>query len=303
MKRLLKWLVIIVGGVLLAVVIAAAVLTIIGSSRLSGHYDVDPQPLTVSANEQDIARFKNLDSQLGCTFCHGPDLGGGLVDADLQIYAPNLTTGVGGVGATDFSDKDLVRAIHHGVDPQGRALLLMPADQFTNLSEADLAAALAFVRSFPPVNNEVPKSNPSLIFRVFMGLGLIPEGIIVPAREIDHNAPYRPYVEPGETAEYGQYLTSIAYCTHCHRSDFQGGEFPFPDPEAPVVPNISGNGEVGTWTVDQFRNTLRTGVTPAGRPLNPEYMDWPTVGLMSDEELGAIYLYLQSLSSVEAKGN
>ena len=65
-----------------------------------------------------------------------------------RVIAPNLTRGRGGVGAT-FSDADFVRAIRHGVDPSGRPLLIMPADDYTHFSDADLGMIIAYVRSLP----------------------------------------------------------------------------------------------------------------------------------------------------------
>ena len=54
------------------------------------------------------------------------------------------------------------------------------------------------------------------------------------------------------------------------------------------------SGEVGQWTVDQFVNTLRTGVTPSGHQLDPE-MPWEIYKNMVDQDLQAIYTYLHTL--------
>lgn len=80
-------------------------------------------------------------------------------------------------------------------------------------------------------------------------------------------------------------------CTHCHRKDLAGGPFPIPDPNAPQVPNLRAAGQ---WSLEQFETALRTGVRPFGNPLDPEYMPWRDHN-MTDEELEAIWLYLQSL--------
>ena len=47
----------------------------------------------------------------------------------LSIPTPNLTSGAGGVGAT-FQDEDCVRAIRHGVGPDGRALVYYAVEGF-----------------------------------------------------------------------------------------------------------------------------------------------------------------------------
>lgn len=47
---------------------------------------------------------------------------------------------------------------------------------------------------------------------------------------------------------------------------------------------------------------LREGRTPDRRTLDRRQMPWPDLGRMSDDELGAIYFYLQTVSHVE-EGN
>ena len=66
-------------------------------------------------------------------------------------------------------------------------------------------------------------------------------------------------------------------------------------PGAINAPNLTPGGELNAWTDAVFINTIRTGVAPSGHALNPAEMPWKTFGSYSDEELKAIFLYLQSL--------
>jgi len=61
-----------------------------------------------------------------------------------------------------------VRAIRHGVDEEGKPLLVMPAQDFYYLSDKDLGAVIAYVRSVPPVNGKQPDQTIALPAR---GLG------------------------------------------------------------------------------------------------------------------------------------
>lgn len=55
---------------------------------------------------------------------------------------------------------------------------------------------------------------------------------------------------------------------------------------------------LGTWNQATFIATIRNGKhMGAGRPLNPP-MPWQGYAQMSDEDLGAIYAYLQSIPAV-----
>jgi hypothetical protein len=57
----------------------------------------------------------------------------------------------------------------------------------------------------------------------------------------------------------------------------------------------------GKWTEKQFVDTLRTGRhLGIGRPLLPP-MPWPMIGSLNDDDLKAIYAYLQSLPPVKNK--
>jgi hypothetical protein len=46
-------------------------------------------------------------------------------------------------------------------------------------------------------------------------------------------------------------------------------------------------------------NTIRTGVTPEGREIRGEYMPWGSYTFMNDDELKAVWVYLQSLPKLE----
>jgi len=62
---------------------------------------------------------------------------------------------------------------------------------------------------------------------------------------------------------------------------------------------LTSSGNVGQWTEAEFIQTMRTGVTPAGKQL-VEFMPWKFYGKMNDVELKAIYLYFQSLGVATA---
>lgn len=63
-----------------------------------------------------------------------------------------------------------VRAIRHGVNPQGRGLLIMHSDAYHNLSEVDLGALIAYLKSLPPVDNVLPDRRIELLGRMIMAV-------------------------------------------------------------------------------------------------------------------------------------
>ncbi|MCL4562993.1 MAG: cytochrome c [Chloroflexi bacterium] len=212
----------------------------------------------------------------------------------LTIPTPNLTAGAGGVGAT-FSDEDWVRAIRHGVRPDGSALFIMPSKAFHYLSDEDLGAVIAYVKSLSPVDNPMPERRVELLGRMMIGVGMFPP---FAADWIDHagQAPAAP--QPGVNIAYGEYLAHI--CTECHGANLNGAPFGPPGQEVPS-PNLTPGGELAAWSEEGFIHTLRTGVTPSMQTLSEE-MPWKSFGQMTDDELKALWLYLHSLPAREQGG-
>ncbi len=125
-------------------------------------------------------------------------------------------------------------------------------------------------------------------------MALLSDPSLLAAEVIDHDAARPASPEPGVTVEYGRYLS--ASCTVCHGEDFAGGS------GAGAGLNLTGGGDLASWTEDDFLTTLRTGVTPLGDRLNPELMPWERISQMTDDELRAIWLYLQTLTAVQTDG-
>lgn len=103
-----------------------------------------------------------------------------------KVVASNLTSGKGGVGGK-YTDRAWVRAIRHGIQADGTALLFMPATEFCFLSDEDLGAVIAYMKSAPAVDNELPPSSVSWTGRVVMTL--VPAITFIPAELIPHEAP------------------------------------------------------------------------------------------------------------------
>jgi len=295
MKRILKWLGIVLGVLLIVLVVAITATQVMAQSRLNKTYNVDAQTsLIIPADEAALARGEHLVTAVShCDGCHGADLGGVPFIDDPTIgliYSPNLTMGQGGLGAT-YTAEDWVRSLTHGVAPDGRMLLVMPSQHFRHYSDEDLAAIIAYVKSVPPVDREKPENHLSILGRTLFAIGGFGQ---MPAEMIDHNAPRPTAPVEGVTVEYGEHLATVGVCRDCHMPNLAGGR---PAPSDPYAPNLTPGGELAGWTQEDFINTIRTGVTPAGRELNP-MMPWESYRNMTDAELQAIWLYLQSLPAL-----
>ena len=301
MKKVLKWIGIVLGSVVALLVAAAAVLYVLGSTRLNKTYDLQPQAIAIPTGEAAIARGRHLDEALTfCQECHGDQLEGDIFEDEPMIaafYAPNLTSGQGGLGAS-YSDANYVSAIRHGVDPQGRGLLIMHSDVYQNLSRQDLGALIAYLKSAPPVDNELPDPKIMPLGRILVALGVFDSESLplIPAEKIDHQASFVEMPPQDATAEYGAYLMSITLCHMCHGPELAGG--PALEPGMPSGTNLTPSGELGDWSEADFIHTMRTGVTPHGHKLDPDFMPWDAYAKLTDTELSSLWLYLQSLPAV-----
>ena len=299
MKKILKLSVKIIGGLVGLLVLAFAVLYIIGTvkwNRIRGNaYEVPVERISIPTDPASIARGEHIATIRMCKDCHTENWSGqsDSVPGLITLSIPNLTPGVGGMGATN-TDEDWVRAIRHGVGQDGRGLVLMPSRVWYYLSDEDLSALIAYLKTLPPVDNELPVTDLGPLGRVMMALGQLPPEATVPdVTVIDHDGPRPVAPQPGVTVEYGEYLAST--CALCHGVNFNGQTIRI-DAEY-LAPNLTMGGEMHAWSEEDFMTTLRTGVTPNGNQLK-DVMPWKYFGQMTDDELKAVWMYLQSLPAL-----
>lgn len=298
MRRLLKWIGFTVAGLLGLVLILITAVYIVSGMRMSKTYTVAGAAIPIGADEASRRNGERLATIRGCIECHGQDLGGKIFIDDPALgtlYAPNLTRGKGGA-ASRYHNEDWDRSIRHGVNPNGRALLVMPSQEFNLISDKDLGDIVAYIESLKPVDRTFPASKVGPAGRALFIAGKIP---LVPAEVIDHTAKRVPAPAPGPTVAYGQYLATT--CTGCHQKDFSGGSVPGAPPTAPRSANLTPDFEtgIGMWTEAQFMTALRTGRRPDGRVLNPQAMPWKMTQHMTDEEIRALYRYLRTVPAVK----
>lgn len=294
-RKILKWIGIVLGSLIGLLLLAFAVLSIIGTvrwNRLHGQYEVPVETIAIPTDQASIARGEHIATIRMCGHCHTESLSGKFesVPGLISLAFPNLTSGAGGVGDTN-TDKDWVRAIRHGVGYDGRGLVLMPSAVFYYLSDEDLGALIAYLKSLPPVDNEMQPTNLGLLGRIMLPLGQLPPDIVPNVTVIDHDAPRPVAPEPGVTVEYGAYLANT--CTLCHGPNLNGQTLSV-GPNVFVALNLTRGGEMVGWSEEQFMATMRTGVTPGGKQLI-DFMPWKYLGRMTDDELKAVWMYLQSL--------
>ena len=278
----------IVGGIVGLAVLLLLVANVVSLVRQHRRYDIPDTALTVPADSASISRGRHLVIAVtACTSCHGADLGGQVVmDEPLlgRFVGSNLTAGAGGLGRQNI-DRDLVRAIRHGVGRSDRSLVFMPSESFQELSDRDLGAIVAYLRTVPPVDRSLTPTRVGPMGRALHLVGFP----LLPAEVIDHQ---RRVAEPPARAgvDYGSYLATLAGCRGCPGPELRGGGGPGPSLTS---------GALAGWTEADFGRAVREGRRPDGSAL-AEPMPWRNYAGMTDDEMSALWQYVRSRLQVSA---
>ncbi len=187
MKRVLKYLLYLLCVVVAVVGVAVAYVFYASNQRLAKTYVVTPPAVAVPVGDPAaIERGRYLVHKVSlCIECHGEDLGGKpLAETPLtSLWGSNLTRGRGGLG-TSYTDADFVRALTNGVKKNGQSVIFMPSQDY-KFTEADMGALIAYIRSVPPVDREVPEPEVGFLARALGVADLFP---LLSAEFIDHDA-------------------------------------------------------------------------------------------------------------------
>lgn len=314
MKKYLVW---VPAGVAACMGIAVAALSVKQPARR-------PAPaLSVERTGERIERGKYLYEQAAhCAGCHNgrdwskfsaPSLPGHMgvgfefpeeLGLPGKVVAPNLTsdrqTGLGG-----WTDGEIVRAIREGVSRDGRALFpFMPYPQYRNMSDEDVFAIVAYLRTLPPVRKPQPATQ--LNFPASVMVKFTPKPVEGPV-----SAPAR-----SDRGAYGEYLVRMGNCIECHSQlergevvagkEYAGGqEFPingFVVRSANITPDEETG--IGKWSEDRFVAKFKGYANmslenaPRHTQANFTLMPWVEMASMPEEDLRAIYTYLRTLKPV-----
>jgi mono/diheme cytochrome c family protein len=316
MKKILKVAGYLIGALVLFLVIAFAFLQF-------GFPKVDPAPeLSIDYTQERIERGAYLANHVTvCMDCHssrdfsqfsGPPTpgtlgaGGDRFDHGMGLpgvfYAKNITPH----GISHYTDGELFRLITTGVTNDGRAMFpLMPYSYYGKMDPEDIYDIIAYVRSLPPVVNEIPESKAD--FPVSMILRTLPQ-----------NAEMTTKPDPSDQVAYGAYLVNASGCRECHtkvdaqgmviaEAAYAGGRsFPFPDGSSVISANLTQCPDtgIGNWDEETFVAKFRQ-YADSGY-VNPKVsqgefntiMPWTMYAGMKEQDLKAIYAYLKTIKPI-----
>lgn len=299
MRKVVKWFLIVLGGIVGLLVVAAIGLSVYANMKFKPAYANRPlYQISADTSPEGQARGKYLmeEAMMCAEACHSPEgkpFQGVVENLDegpisVVFAVPNLTpdqeTGLG-----SWSDAEIARAIREGVDKDGVGLVVMPAFNYHALSDADVAAIIGYLRSLEPVHHEIPPFSANIVAKIMLAMGAFGPSSVM-----------EPITAPRETPvkgspEHGKYMVALGACSDCHKENLAGGPLPFAEEGSPLSANLTPAGEISKWTEAQFIAAVREGRHPGGGNLHeamPRYK-------MNDEDLASIYKYLQTLPPTE----
>lgn len=311
MKKLAKILLLVV--IFLCLLFAAAITLTVGWRPIIGPKARKLVERKFESTPARLERGARLVRTTGCYYCHSPhdykapgqpvppgqefsgeeEPYGGLPG---RVFAPNLTPDHE-TGAGNWTDDQFARAIREGIGHDGRALFpMMPYQGFRHMSDEDLASIVVYIRSVPPVRNQVPRTQ--IIFPVKYLIRSAPEPLMESVPEPD----------TFDKVKWGKYLLTRSGCGDCHTPVIKGqgiegmtlaGGTTLTSPmgtvtSANLTPDSSG---ISYYDEALFIDVLRTGKVKA-RQLNPT-MPYSETKYMTDDELKAVFAYLRTVLPVK----
>lgn len=298
---------------------ATACLTFIGCRSPQARIGA-PEQLTVNLTPERIQRGEYLANHVAvCMDCHsrrdysqfaGPMIagtqgaGGEVFDHKMGLpgtfYGKNLTP----AALKAWTDGELYRAITTGISKDGTALLpMMPYQNYGKMDREDILSIIAYLRTIPPIENPVPAAKPDIWLKPIL-------------KKMPQKAAFQSKPALQDSIGYGRYLVTFAGCADCHTKRHMGipvkkkslaGGMSFPLPSGTVqsanlTPDLATG--IGHWSKKAFIARFKSFDPKTFHSFSAQDgfntpMPWLFYSGMSEEDLGAIYSYLQSLKPIK----
>jgi mono/diheme cytochrome c family protein len=249
-----------------------------------------------------------VNTVMTCHNCHtpiGPNgpqfdkaLSGGLSfdEGPFTVTASNITpdpeTGIG-----KWADAQIKTLLRKGINPDGVKIApIMPTGFYEILTDHDVDAIVAYLRTVKPIKNEVPAP----IYKAAFERQVFP-GAEKPIAESDLS----------DKVKRGFYLATAAHCMECHTpknkgvadfvNDLGKGGFEFPGPwGVSVSRNITSHKDkgIGAWSDEEVKRAITHGIARDGSKLKPP-MGYPYYARMTGDDLDAIVAWVRTLPPKE----
>lgn len=256
----------------------------------------------------DASRGLYLAKAGGCLACHTEDKKGAAPFAGGRalktpfgtFYGPNLTPHAeAGIGR--WSEADFVRAMRHGVRPDGANYYpAFPYPSFTGITDRDLADLWAYLRTLPPDARPSQPHDLRFLFRWRYAIAAWKWMFFTPG----------PFVsDPRRTpvVDRGAYLVgALGHCGECHsprnflgsvkkNRALAGGK----GPTGKDIPNLTPT-RLAKWNDAELKEFFLSGLTPDYDSADEAMAEVVrnTTSQLTPEDLAALMAYLRALPAL-----
>ena len=279
-----------------------------------------PEKLKVELTPFKVERGKYLAYHvMMCADCHsqrdfskfsGPPkpgtefVGGDIFDHSMGFPGRFVSSNITAYGIGDWTDGELFRLITTGVNKDGSPIFpVMPYHIFGKVAREDVEAVMAYLRTLVAVESNHHNSKADFPFNFIL-------------RTMPKKANLTEKPSRLNRAEYGEYMFTAAACADCHTNfdkgkfvgPLAGGgrEFLFPDGSIGRAPNLTPH-ETGikNFTSEAFVQLFKKYADSsyvAHDVATGDFqtlMPWVMYSGMEEEDLEAIYEYLQTLPAYD----
>lgn len=271
-------------------------------------------PALAQETEADLVeRGRYVALAADCAACHtaphggAPYAGGYAIQSPMgAIVATNITPSTE-FGIGNWTEEEFVRAVREGVSPNGNLYPAMPYTAYGSMTDGDMHALWAYIRSVPAVD-EAPRAKTELAFPFNQRWSMIGWNLLF--ADAPEFAPED--VAPGAPRR-GEYLANaLAHCQTCHtpRNALMGEDGGAYLAGGPLggwyAPNITSDpvSGIGGWSRDELIAYMRDGVAHGKAQAAGPMAE--AVGLslrhLTEDDLGEIADYLHSVPPIRDPG-
>ena len=287
MSSVKQWILRLVGGGVAVVLLAATVIYVMSERAITRTYTFREAPVSRPTDSLSLARGAHF-VELSCRGCHTETMQGGVMfdqPGVARLIAPNVLERL-----ARYTDAEFAGYMRYGVKKDGSSPFVMPPPGFYHMSDADMGAMIAYLRSLPtpPVIKLATNSyGPLGRLGIVMGqFGNAASYIDTSVARIGVDSMYL-------TARRGEYMARMI-CGDCHGAKLTG------DPATPSPSIASASG----YDLSQFIELIRMGTPrdPTTKLTLMAEVARATLKRLTDDEIAVIHTYLAALPQTGVPG-
>ena len=280
----MKWIVRILGGLLVVVCVAGLAIFVASNRIINKRYAFREYAVAVPSDSASLVLGERI-VRMRCAGCHSDGLKGRVFFDEpniARLVAPNVPAKL-----KTLTDAEFAGFLRSGVRKDGTSPFVMPPPGFYHISDADLGALIAYLRSMPVIDNPLPANSYRAMGRFGIAIGQFKTSVASFDTTVE-----RVGQDPAwATTRHGEYIARMI-CTECHGLRLTGDSAAAGgDARSPSLA-----GAVG-YTPEQFVTLLRTGTPrdPATKLGLMAEMAKESLTHFTDDEITAVYGYLKTL--------